>query len=124
MVVPERKRRETLNKTDSEVLEWLALGGNAERYEIAFNKKEYFNKVGNSTAPWTDRWLYQIPEPVSIRANSGHSGKGVCDDARGYALPPGFTDYLAHGSKLAFMDSITANGLMYGGVGGYSNRSN
>ena len=59
-----------------------------------------------------------MPKPLYVRATSGHAGKGICDAARGYLLPEKFTGELAHGSWLANVDSIAANGLLAGGIVG------
>ena len=83
------------------MLEWLASGGDAERYEIAFDKGDYTRHVKDIPL-WTPRWFNAIPNPLAIRTNLGHGGEGVCDEARGFELPCGWTQSLVHGSKLAF----------------------
>ena len=103
------------------LIEWIARG-NDERFEIAFNQVGWERCGAFVYEPFTERWLREIPTPIFIRATAGHKGKGICDEARGFALPQGFTSSLAHGSMLAYVDSIAANGLMNGGIGG--NRAN
>ena len=51
-------------------------------------------------------------------------GEGVCDEARGFELPYGWTQSLVHGSKLALLDSISAKCEIDGGAGGRGNRAN
>ncbi len=109
-IVPERQQREIRSTSHGTILYWLAEGGNAERYEVAFAKAEYERFVGTHVEPWTNRWFQLTPVPNAIRATSGHGGRGVCDEARGFDLPFGWVRSLVHGSKLAFLDSISANG--------------
>ena len=106
-----------MNASDWLTLEWLS-AGNDERFEIAFDNVAWDSCYAHLYEPFGERWLREIPKPLYVRATSGHKGKGICDSARGYTLPQGFTGELAHGSMLAHVDSIAANGLLAGGIGG------
>ena len=115
--VASNKKQEILNASDWLTLEWLS-AGNDERFEIAFDKVAYDSCYAHLYEPFGECWLQNIPKPLYVRATSGHAGKGICDAARGYLLPPNFIGELAHGSMLANVDSIAANGLLAGGIVG------
>ena len=85
---------------------------------VAFDKVAWERCGAHLYEPFTERLLRDIPTPLYIRTTAGHRGKGICDAARGFVLPQGFTSELAHGSMLAYADSIAADGLMNGGIGG------
>ena len=115
--VPQSQKQEILSASDWLTLEWIS-ASNDDRFEVAFDKVAWQKCGAHLYEPFGERWLREIPKPLYIRATSGHKGKGICDAARGYALPQGFTSELAHGSMLAYVDSIAAHGLMNGGIGG------
>ena len=85
-VVGEEQNRRTQKADHSTILWWLASCGNKERYEVAFERDVLRNAVGDAER-WSDRWFRYLAVPHSIRATSGHGGKGICDEARGVALP-------------------------------------